>query len=241
VVVGLRVCDDCGLCHSAWPRLRRSGGGPRCRLRGRPSARRMGTVSASLRRPAIQTCLAHPIRRCREIADRPRRVQVILQHALNVRDRLADGEISAQGAAIARGHLLSQLLDVLDPPGTWPTGTALRRISRPSCPRSSAFCLIQRSTRRTGARSSHFGRRSSIGKYPAAIARSAAREPRRFEQRCPNGALARPGSASRPRRTLASSETHRLARARHGALDSSRRDAKRIAADAIALARSALG
>ena len=48
----------------------------------------------------------------------PRRVQAILQHALDVRDRLAAGEISAHGAAIARGHLLSQLLDVLDAPGT---------------------------------------------------------------------------------------------------------------------------
>jgi len=34
-----------------------------------------------------------------------------------VRDRLATGEISAHGAAIARGQLTSQLLELLDAPG----------------------------------------------------------------------------------------------------------------------------
>ena len=70
-----------------------------------------------------QTCLAHPIRCCREIAEAhpragwPHRVKTVLQDALDVRDRLATGEISARGAAIARGHLISQLLELLDAPG----------------------------------------------------------------------------------------------------------------------------
>ena len=70
-----------------------------------------------------QTCLAHLIRRCCEIAEAhpragwPRRVKSILQDAVDVRDRLATGEISAHGAAIARGQLTSQLLELLDAPG----------------------------------------------------------------------------------------------------------------------------
>lgn len=73
---------------------------------------------------AHQTCLAHLIRRCREIAEAhprtgwPRHVQAVLQDALDVRDRLAAGDISAHGAAVARGHLMSRLLDLLAAPGT---------------------------------------------------------------------------------------------------------------------------
>lgn len=75
---------------------------------------------------AHQTCLAHLIRRCREIAEAhprttwPRHVQAVLQDALDVRDRLAAGEISTHGAAVARGHLMSRLLDLLADPGTVP-------------------------------------------------------------------------------------------------------------------------
>jgi transposase len=71
-------------------------------------------------------CLAHLIRRCREIAAAhprsswPRHVQAVLQDALAVRDRAAAGEISAHGVAVARGHLLSRLWDLLAAPGTLP-------------------------------------------------------------------------------------------------------------------------
>ena len=75
---------------------------------------------------AHQTCLAHLIRRCREIAEAhpraawPRHVQAVLQDALDVRDRVVAGEISAHGAAVARGHLMTRLLDLLAAPGTLP-------------------------------------------------------------------------------------------------------------------------
>jgi transposase len=75
---------------------------------------------------AHQTCLAHLIRRCREIAEAhprapwPRHVQAVLQDALDVRDRVAAGEISAHGAAVARGHLMTRLLDLVAAPGTVP-------------------------------------------------------------------------------------------------------------------------
>ncbi|HUE88531.1 MAG TPA: hypothetical protein VMO26_20835 [Vicinamibacterales bacterium] len=36
----------------------------------------------------------------------------MLQDALDVRDRVAAGEISAHGAAVARGRLMSRLLDL---------------------------------------------------------------------------------------------------------------------------------
>ena len=79
---------------------------------------------------AHQTCLAHLLRRCRELqADHPRallprQVQTVLQQALTLRDRHAAGTISAHGAAVARGRLLGRLTTVLDQPTTVP---AVRR------------------------------------------------------------------------------------------------------------------
>lgn len=75
---------------------------------------------------AHQTCLAHLIRRCRELAEAhpraawPRHVRTVLQDALDVRDRVVAGDISAHGAAVARGHLLTRLLNLLAAPGTLP-------------------------------------------------------------------------------------------------------------------------
>lgn len=73
---------------------------------------------------AHQTCLAHLIRRCREIAEAhpraawPCHVQAVLQEALAVRDRVIAGEISTHGAAVARGHLITRLADLLAAPST---------------------------------------------------------------------------------------------------------------------------
>lgn len=73
-----------------------------------------------------QTCLAHLLRRCRDLVhDHPRapfaaRIQATLQQALRLRDRRAAGTISAHGAAVARGHLVSQVLTALDHVGTLP-------------------------------------------------------------------------------------------------------------------------
>jgi len=71
-----------------------------------------------------QTCLGHLLRRCRTLQrDHPRarfpaRVARILQRALDVRDRRAAGTMSAHGVDVARGHLFTQFLDVLEDPGT---------------------------------------------------------------------------------------------------------------------------
>ena len=64
-----------------------------------------------------QTCLAHLLRRCREMilvarpaAQRfPRSVQEILQQALQLRDRHDGGQISQHGVAVARGRLEARL------------------------------------------------------------------------------------------------------------------------------------
>jgi transposase len=71
-----------------------------------------------------QSCLAHLLRRCRvlihdhgECHFAPR-VQRILQHALDVRDRYLHEVISAHGVAVARGHLQNQLNALIDRPGS---------------------------------------------------------------------------------------------------------------------------
>lgn len=64
-----------------------------------------------------QTCLAHLLRRCREMLETaqggavrfPRRVQEILRAALDVRDRRQAGTISLQDSQIAKGHLAAQM------------------------------------------------------------------------------------------------------------------------------------
>ena len=48
------------------------------------------------------------------------RVKALLQQALGIRDRRTAGTMSAHGAAVARGHVLSQLLTALDEPGAVP-------------------------------------------------------------------------------------------------------------------------
>jgi transposase len=135
---------------------------------------------------AHQTCLAHLLRRSRELAsDHPRaqwpaRITDVLQRALAVRDRRNAGDITAHGAAIARGRLFNQLADLVNDPVRTP---AFQRFAahRPSnCRRSSAFFSIRASMRPTGARSKRCGPPSSIAKCPAAIARRAALRPSRF-------------------------------------------------------------
>lgn len=71
---------------------------------------------------AHQTCLAHLLRRSRALAtDHPRaawpaQIHTVLQQALVVRDRRDAGEVTAHGAAIARGRLFNQLADLVNHP-----------------------------------------------------------------------------------------------------------------------------
>lgn len=69
-----------------------------------------------------QTCLAHLLRRCREMLEvapphqtqLPTAVKEILQAGLELRDRRDQGQIGEQGLAIARGQLEARLDRVLD-------------------------------------------------------------------------------------------------------------------------------
>jgi len=75
---------------------------------------------------AHQTCLAHLLRRCRLLrTDHPHAsfvvdVQSVLHQALALRDRHRAGTVSAQGLAVARGHLINRLSDRLSRPSTVP-------------------------------------------------------------------------------------------------------------------------
>jgi len=73
-----------------------------------------------------QSCVAHLLRRCRELeTDHPRalipgQIKAVFQQALRVRDRGAAGTISIRGMAVARGHLETRLAAVLDHSTTVP-------------------------------------------------------------------------------------------------------------------------
>src|SRR5204863_7948584 len=75
-----------------------------------------------------QQCLAHLLRRCRELLDTatrgavrfPRAVMALLRAALRLRDRHAAGEVGDHGLAVARGRLESRLLDLVWPAKTHP-------------------------------------------------------------------------------------------------------------------------
>jgi transposase len=71
-----------------------------------------------------QQCLGHILRRCHDLLETatggtvrfPRRVQELLQAALDLRDRHAAGQISGHGLAVARGRLANELADAVFPP-----------------------------------------------------------------------------------------------------------------------------
>jgi transposase len=74
-------------------------------------------------RAVFQTCVAHILRRCRELVRDHRdyrfapAVAALVQHGLTVRDRWRAGTISAHGVAVARGYLLNRLDWLIDHPG----------------------------------------------------------------------------------------------------------------------------
>jgi transposase len=75
-----------------------------------------------------QQCLAHLLRRCRELLDTatrgavrfPRAVAALLRAALRLRDRYAAGAVGDHGRAVARGRLVSRMLDLVWPAKTHP-------------------------------------------------------------------------------------------------------------------------
>jgi transposase len=75
-----------------------------------------------------QQCLAHLLRRCRDLLDTaaggasrfPRAVAALLRAALLLRDRHAAGAVGDHGRAVARGRLSRRLLDLVWPAKTHP-------------------------------------------------------------------------------------------------------------------------
>jgi transposase len=74
-------------------------------------------------RAVHQTCLAHLLRRCRDLVRDhgdhrfAPAVAAILRRGLRVRDRWRAGKISTHGVAVARGHLFNRLNALIDRPG----------------------------------------------------------------------------------------------------------------------------
>lgn len=74
-----------------------------------------------------QTCLAHLLRRCRELIEVggrgvvrfPRALQALLQSALRLRARRDQGQIGVHGLAVARGQLESRMDRLLAKPRYW--------------------------------------------------------------------------------------------------------------------------
>lgn len=70
-----------------------------------------------------QQCLAHLLRRCRELLETatrgavrfPRALKRLLQQALGLRDRFAEGQVTPHGLAVARGRLAAQLWRLIEP------------------------------------------------------------------------------------------------------------------------------
>ena len=81
-----------------------------------------------------QTCLAHLLRRCREMrevagrrgAQFPRAIQILLQSALDLRNRRDREQISPHGLAVARGHLEARLDRALEKRTRSPANRRLR-------------------------------------------------------------------------------------------------------------------
>ena len=75
-----------------------------------------------------QQCLAHLLRRCRELLDSarrgavrfPRAVAELLRAGLRLRDRHAAGEVGDHGRAVARGRLYARLVELVWPGKTHP-------------------------------------------------------------------------------------------------------------------------
>lgn len=130
---------------------RRSAG---CARSSEPARRAIGADGLAayrrFRSAQHQTCLAHLLRRCREMIEVswgaglsfPRRVGELLHDALDLRDRYVGGTISQHGARVARGFLLSRLDALLEPRFTSDSNRRLAAHLRRS--RDALFLFVDR-------------------------------------------------------------------------------------------------
>jgi transposase len=95
-----------------------------------------------------QTCVAHLLRRCRQMmeaegnqaAELPDQVQAILKAGLRLRDRLKQGQISQHGLAVARGQLEARLDRALD--RRWRSSANRRLANHLSRERDAVFTFL---------------------------------------------------------------------------------------------------
>jgi transposase len=84
-------------------------------------------------RAIFQTCVAHILRRCRDLVRDHHEyrfapaVAALVHHGLHVRDRWRAGTISAHGVAVAHGHLFNRLNALIDRPGRAPVAQRFAR------------------------------------------------------------------------------------------------------------------
>jgi transposase len=78
-------------------------------------------------RALFQTCVAHILRRCRDLIRDDHEyhfapaVAALVHQALAIRERWRAGLMSAHGVAVARGHLVNRLNTLIDHPGPAPS------------------------------------------------------------------------------------------------------------------------
>ena len=137
-------------------------------------------------RATHQSCLAHLLRRCREMIlgcraggrEFPRGVQAVLQQALQLRDRRQQGQISQRGVAIARGRQETRLTACSSVAGVRRKTGGWRIIFYESarlCSRSSIVLVWRRPKRSKCGRADAGGRSSSS--YPSCSSGNLANSP----------------------------------------------------------------
>jgi transposase len=98
-------------------------------------------------RAVHQTCIAHLLRRCRDLVRDhgdhrfAPAVAAILRRGLRVRDRWRAGALSAHGVAVARGHLFNQLNALIDRPGPLRAAQKFATHLAIACPAAFTFLL----------------------------------------------------------------------------------------------------
>jgi len=98
-------------------------------------------------RAVHQTCVAHLLRRCRDLVRDHRdhrfapAVAALLRRGLRVRDRWHAGALSPHGVAVARGHLFNQLNTLIDHPGPARVAQTCAAHLAIECPAAFTFLL----------------------------------------------------------------------------------------------------
>jgi transposase len=133
-----------------------------------------------------QTCLAHLLRRCREMievggrraAPFPRAVRKIFQSALGLRQRRDQGQIGEHGLAVARGHLESRMDHLLAKPRRAPQNQRLANHLGRERDALFTFLYCPGLEATIGAPNKRFARWSSRARCGAAIAPQPAHAPK---------------------------------------------------------------